>query len=106
MWQSLLKERLGLRVHRDSKEFQVYELTVAKGGPKMKEIDLPSTAEPFDFATGSAKTGANAGLEINGSGSVVTVFPAATGATARLAAKAFTMPELAARLGGWTSHQS
>lgn len=104
MWQSLLKERLGLAVHRASKEFQVYELSVAKGGLKMKETNLPPAAEPFDFATGSPKTGSNGALEMNGSGSVVTLMPTATGATARLAVKGFTMPEIAARLGGWTSH--
>jgi uncharacterized protein (TIGR03435 family) len=104
MWQTLLRDRLGVAVHHASKEFQVYELTVARDGPKMKETDLPSTAEPFDFAAGAPKFGGNGALEISGTGSVVTVMPAATGATARLAAKGFTMPDLAARLGGWTSH--
>src|SRR5215472_1345759 len=104
MWQNLLRDRLGVAVHHASNEFQVYELTVAKGGPKMKETDLPSTVEPFDFAASSPKFGQNGALEINGTGSVVTVMPTPTGATARLAAKGFTMPELAARLGGWTSH--
>jgi uncharacterized protein (TIGR03435 family) len=104
MWQNLLRDRLGVAVHHASKEFQVYELTVAKGGPKMKETDLPPTVEPFNFGASSAKFGQNGALEINGTGSVVTVMPTATGANARLAAKGFTMPELAGRLGGWTSH--
>ena len=104
MWQTLLRDRLGVAVHHASREFQVYELTVAKDGPKIKGTDLPSAAEPFDFAAGSPKFGGNGSLEISGTGSVVTVMPTATGATARLAAKGFTMPELAARLGGWTSH--
>ena len=104
MWQNLLKDRLGVTVHHASKEFQVFELTVAKGGPKMKQTDLPSTVEPFDFAAGPPKFGQNGALDINGTGSVVTVKPTATGATARLAAKGVTMPELAGRLGGWTSH--
>jgi len=104
MWQTLLRDRVGLAVHRESKEFRVYELTVAKSGPKMKQTDLPATAEPFDFGSGSPKMGPNGALEMNGMGSVVMVMPTATGATARLAAKGFTMPELAARLGGWTSH--
>jgi len=104
MWQTLLRERLGLAVHRESKEYRVFELTVAKGGPKMKETDLPSTAEPFDFGSSSPKFGPNGALlEMNGTGSVVTVTPGVRGATARLSAKGFTMPELAARLGGWTS---
>jgi bla regulator protein blaR1 len=104
MWRNLLRDRLGVAVHHVSKEFQVYELTLAKGSLKMKETDLPSTVEPFDFAASAPKFGQNGALEINGTGSVVTVMPTATGATARLAAKGLTMPELAARLGGWTSH--
>jgi uncharacterized protein (TIGR03435 family) len=104
MWQNLLKDRLGVAVHHESKEFKVYELTVAKGGPKMKATDLPAAAEPFDFGAASPKTGPNGALDMNGTGSVVTIVPTATGATARLAAKGFTMPELAARLGGWTTY--
>jgi uncharacterized protein (TIGR03435 family) len=102
MWQTLLRDRLGVAVHQASREFQVYELTVARGGPKIKATDLPSTAEPFDFGAGPAKFGGNGALDINGTGSVVTVLPTANGgATARLAARGFTMPDLAARLGGW-----
>lgn len=104
MWQNLLRDRFHLAVHRESKEFQVLELTVAKGGLKIKETDLPSTAEPFDFGAGTPKIGPNGTLEMNGTGSVVTIYPTATGANARLAAKGFTMAELAARLGGWTTH--
>ena len=36
MVQSLLKDRFGLRVHRDKKEFPVYELKVHRGGLKIK----------------------------------------------------------------------
>ena len=104
MWQNLLKNRLAVTVHRESKEFRVYELAVGRGGPKIKETDLPPTAEPFDFAAGSPKIAQNGALDMNGTGSIITVTPTATGTTARLAAKGFTMPDLAARLGGWTSH--
>jgi uncharacterized protein (TIGR03435 family) len=41
MMQSLLADRFGLKVHRVTKQLPVYELKVAKGGPKMK----PATAE-------------------------------------------------------------
>jgi uncharacterized protein (TIGR03435 family) len=34
MWQDLLAERFHLKVHFDSKEFTVYELVVARNGPK------------------------------------------------------------------------
>ena len=70
----------------------------------MKETNLPPTAEPFDFGAASPKAGANGALDMNGTGSVITIFPSATGATARLSAKGFAMPDLAERLGGWTSH--
>jgi uncharacterized protein (TIGR03435 family) len=38
MLQSLLAERFGLKIRRESKEMPVYELTLAKGGPKFKEV--------------------------------------------------------------------
>jgi uncharacterized protein (TIGR03435 family) len=37
MLQDLLEERFKLALHRVSKEFPVYELTIAKGGSKLKE---------------------------------------------------------------------
>jgi uncharacterized protein (TIGR03435 family) len=37
MFQNMLVERFGLKFHRDQKDVQGYELTVAKGGPKFKE---------------------------------------------------------------------
>jgi uncharacterized protein (TIGR03435 family) len=40
---SLLEERCQLRTHRESRELPVYLLSVAKGGPKMKNDDPPST---------------------------------------------------------------
>jgi uncharacterized protein (TIGR03435 family) len=44
MLQNLLAERFQLTLHRDKKEMQVYELVVAKSGPKMKE----AAPEPAD----------------------------------------------------------
>jgi len=37
MIQNLLAERFKLTLHRDSKEMQMFDLVVAKGGPKLKE---------------------------------------------------------------------
>ncbi len=42
MLQNLLADRFKLAVHFDKKEMQIYELTVAKNGPKMK----PSVDDP------------------------------------------------------------
>jgi uncharacterized protein (TIGR03435 family) len=36
MMQALLEERFKLKIHRESKAVPVYELTVAKGGPKLQ----------------------------------------------------------------------
>jgi len=56
MWQNLLKERFKLAVHREQKEMQVYELSVAKGGLKAKDsveepppsADAPPSVPPRD----------------------------------------------------------
>jgi uncharacterized protein (TIGR03435 family) len=46
MWQTLLKERFGMTVHHESKDLPAYVLTVAKGGPKLKDaVDDPPTAD-------------------------------------------------------------
>ena len=37
MWQSLLAERFGVTLHHESKEFQVEELVIGRGGHKLKE---------------------------------------------------------------------
>jgi uncharacterized protein (TIGR03435 family) len=37
MLRTLLAQRLGLKTHSEQKEMQVYELTLAKGGPKFHE---------------------------------------------------------------------
>jgi uncharacterized protein (TIGR03435 family) len=39
MLQQLLAERFKLAIHRETKEEQVYELVIAKGGSKLKEAD-------------------------------------------------------------------
>jgi uncharacterized protein (TIGR03435 family) len=52
MLQNLLAERFALRTHREKKEVPGYELTVAKGGPKMTES--PGEAPPVPTASRSA----------------------------------------------------
>ena len=46
MLQNLLQERFRLVLRRESKEVPVYELTVARGGLKLKETRLPESAVP------------------------------------------------------------
>jgi uncharacterized protein (TIGR03435 family) len=46
MLQDLLKERIGLEVHHESKEMPVYNLVIAKGGLKMTDAE-PPPAEPL-----------------------------------------------------------
>jgi uncharacterized protein (TIGR03435 family) len=51
MLQSLLEERFKLKVHRETKVLPMYDLVVAKGGPKMKEVaaaDLAANAKDPD----------------------------------------------------------
>lgn len=45
MLQALLVERFGLKIHRETKEFPVYFLVVAKSGPKLQE-SKPTPDDP------------------------------------------------------------
>lgn len=42
MLRALIVERFGLKFHRDQKEFSIYELTIAKGGPKLNPAATPA----------------------------------------------------------------
>jgi uncharacterized protein (TIGR03435 family) len=53
MLQTLLADRFGLKVHRETKTESVYALVVAKGGPKLKP-PKDSTRSPF---VGAGRTG-------------------------------------------------
>ena len=61
MLQTLLADRFHLTFHRDSKEFPVYALVVAKGGPKMKE-------SPVDPDAPATPAGNKAAVNVNASG--------------------------------------
>lgn len=52
MLQTLLTERFGLKLHRDSREDSIYALVVAKGGPKLKEA-LPDPETPPESVPGA-----------------------------------------------------
>ena len=46
MLRELLAYRFRLTFHREQREFQVYALTIAKGGPKLKESTASADASP------------------------------------------------------------
>ncbi len=50
MLQNLLQDRFKLAVHRESRELQGYELTVARSGPKFKAADPLSLSRTNDSA--------------------------------------------------------
>jgi uncharacterized protein (TIGR03435 family) len=63
MMQSLLEDRFHLKLHRETRSGAAYELTVAKGGSKLKNnngdcsVDVPLTAAPRDPTTGRPVAG-------------------------------------------------
>jgi uncharacterized protein (TIGR03435 family) len=49
MLQALLAERFGVKIHKETRVLPAYELSVAKGGPKLKEVEtakLQALPEP------------------------------------------------------------
>jgi len=104
MWQNLLKERFGMVLHRESREFSVDELTIAKGGAKLQKTDLGPDPDPFSPAAGPEKRDKNGFPEMNGYGAIISVFPTATGATATMRAKGLTLSDFATRLGQQLRH--
>lgn len=64
MVQTLLADRFGLKIHRDSKEHSIYALVIARGGLKMKEAapDSPAPATDQAPAGGDAKSGTTLNL--------------------------------------------
>jgi uncharacterized protein (TIGR03435 family) len=52
MWQNLLKDRFGLKLHHDSKEMPILALVVGKNGPKFKESEPAAAAGSGPAADG------------------------------------------------------
>jgi uncharacterized protein (TIGR03435 family) len=57
MWQRLLADRFGLVLHHSSKEFQVEELVLAKGGSKLKESTDDPDAPPAEGPPSLTRSG-------------------------------------------------
>jgi uncharacterized protein (TIGR03435 family) len=51
MLRTLLTERFKLSFHREEKDFSIYALEVAKGGPKLKESTAPASDPPQLIST-------------------------------------------------------
>jgi uncharacterized protein (TIGR03435 family) len=98
MWQNLLKDRFGMLLHHKSDQFQVDDLTVAKGGPKLKETDLGPNPDPFTPVDGPDKNGAP---RMNGFGAIILIRP---DGSATMFAKAVTLADFAVRLGQQLRH--
>jgi uncharacterized protein (TIGR03435 family) len=107
MWQNLLADRFGVVFHRESKEFQVEELTVAKGGLKLKPTELDPNAPPPGPAPAGPgglppppKMDANGFPQLPGPGLIVMIGPGANGSlTAHMTARAQSPSDLAGMLG-------
>jgi uncharacterized protein (TIGR03435 family) len=56
MMQALLADRFKLKIHRETREIPVYELTVAKGGPKLRSFREGSCWKPEPDAPSPAPT--------------------------------------------------
>jgi uncharacterized protein (TIGR03435 family) len=80
--QTLLRDRFKLSVHRETKELPIYELTVAKGGPKLQPPNCIER-EPGDLAIAPGK----AMMDYCGSGGFTGrgQYQASNGSTADLA---------------------
>jgi uncharacterized protein (TIGR03435 family) len=92
MWQNLLAERFGVVLHHESKEFQVEELVVAKGGLKLKE-----STDDDPGAEGPPKMDKKG--DLNGPGLVTMITMGPNGPSAHTVAKAQPLSKLTTMLG-------
>ena len=65
MLQALLVDRFQLKVHRETREFPIYALEVAKSGLKMKELPPDAESDKSDGTTSVAGAGNSSGVSIN-----------------------------------------
>jgi uncharacterized protein (TIGR03435 family) len=103
MWQNLLKERFGVVVHHEFKEFQVDELVIAKGGPRVKATTLDPNA-PRAVETGPPKLDRNGSPEMNGPGTMMDIMMGPNGPVGHMVARTQPISTLATTLGNQLNH--
>ena len=64
MLQALLADRFKLAIHREAKEMPVYELVVAKGGPKLQPADIQEKDCPETSSTPPAAPSASTPMPV------------------------------------------
>jgi uncharacterized protein (TIGR03435 family) len=95
MLQALLADRFQMKAHRETREFPVYALTVAKGGLAITGKPVDPNAPP-PAAIVASGTGSGAGVSINVGESTFSLVPN------RVDVKKSTMPQLAEALTRFT----
>jgi uncharacterized protein (TIGR03435 family) len=95
MYQNLLAERFGVMLHRESKEFQVDDLVIARGGPKLKE----SAEDPAAPLPPPGPPTFDKGGELSGPGFVTMIMMGSNGPSARTVSKAQPLSKLTTMLG-------
>jgi len=104
MWQNLLAERFGVVLHHESREFNVDELVVAKGGPKLKQSEMDPNAPPLARTPGPPKLDKNGFPELSGPGMLTMMTIGQNGPTAHTVARAQSISQLTAMLGNQLRH--
>ena len=96
-----------MKAHKESKEFQVDELTVAKGGSKLKETTLDPNAPPFQPPPGPPqplKMGPDGVPEITAAALFMMIQVGPNGPLGHMIGKAQTAEQLATALGNQLQH--
>jgi uncharacterized protein (TIGR03435 family) len=100
MLQNLLAERFHLTLHHETREFQVYSLLVAKGGPKMKPSSPDADAKTAPPASPNPRRLDSKGFPVLGPGGEVATVQAHG---MLLSTHRETMAQFAQRLGPWVN---
>lgn len=102
MMQNLLKERFKLSFHIEKKDFDVYQLTVAKGGPKLKDAAKADGPPPPPNAPGPPPLDKE-GFRMLPAGRTDMVGVGGGDGHMRMTARMMTTTELLSRLGAQLS---